>query len=222
MKHQVSKVLMVLLLLFTAISCKNEKKQEEAPLKEITFNGTRSVDFDQSTILWKGYKLFGNHSGDIKLKEGFLIFNSDGLIGGTFVADMNSIRVTELMDDDDEEEEENEGGDEEGEDDKSDLANHLKDADFFDAQTYPTATFVIKDVSKQVKDYILKGDITIKDKTVPIEFPVQINGNWLKGTASIDRTKFGIKYGSGSFFDNLGDNVIKDKFDLIISLKIAG
>ena len=36
---------------------------------------------------------------------------------------------------------------------------------------------------------------------------------------TIDRTKFGIKYGSGSFFDNLGDNMIYDDFILDVNLK---
>ena len=34
----------------------------------------------------------------------------------------------------------------------------------------------------------------------------------------IDRSKFDVKYGSGSFFDNLGDNMIYDDFTLDVNL----
>jgi hypothetical protein len=35
----------------------------------------------------------------------------------------------------------------------------------------------------------------------------------------VDRTKYDIKYGSGSFFDNLGDKAISDDFELAVALK---
>lgn len=220
MKKQVTQKLLILALIIAAIACKSEKKSEntvkETTQQALTYNGTKTFDITKSSIIWKGYKLFGNHTGDIMLKNGELVFDNGELTGGSFVADMNSIRATELMKDDDEEEEE----EEEGEDDKSDLANHLKDGDFFNAKTYPTAKFTITNVTKQENGYTIKGNMTIKNKTNEIEFPAQIQSDHFNATVKIDRTKFGIKYGSGSFFDNLGDNVIKDEFDLEISLRI--
>lgn len=37
----------------------------------------------------------------------------------------------------------------------------------------------------------------------------------------VDRSLFNVRYGSGSFFDNLGDKTIYDEFDLAITLKVA-
>jgi hypothetical protein len=43
----------------------------------------------------------------------------------------------------------------------------------------------------------------------------------LKGKLIVDRTKFDIKYGSGSFFDNLGDKAIDNDFTLDLNLQFA-
>ena len=228
MKNQITQFLLILTIMFTAVACKNEKQTETKPentevkQEQLAYHGLKIVDMDESSIQWKGHKLFGSHTGDIKLKSGQLAFNNGLLMDGQFIADMNTIRATELMQDDDEEEEEEENDGEKGEghDDRDDLANHLKNGDFFDTETYPTAKFMITEVSGQSNEYRIKGEMTIKDKTNEIEFPAQIIGDEFKANVTIDRTQFGIKYGSGSFFDNLGDNVIKDNFDLIISLKI--
>ena len=125
--------------------------------------------------------------------------------------------VTELMQDDDDEEEEEE---EDPEDDKNDLAHHLMDADFFDAKTYPKAQFIITNSKRSGSKYHITGNMTIKGVTKEISFDSQLQDRVFKATIPIDRTQFGIKYGSGSFFSNLGDNVIKDVFDLIITLKL--
>lgn len=227
MKKQVTQTLVILALIFVAIACKNEKKTEntveETTQEALTYNGIKTFNLAESSIIWKGFKLFGNHSGNIQLKQGELTFDNGEVTGGNFIADMNSIKATELMQDDDEEEEEEEGEDgEEGEghDDRDDLANHLKDGDFFDTKTYPESKFIITKVTKQSNQYNIKGNMTLKGKTNEIEFPAQITDDYFKATVKIDRTKFGIKYGSGSFFDNLGDNVIKDEFELVISLKL--
>ena len=225
MKKQAAKFAVVIALIFIATACKNEDKlnskqaNTETQQEQLKYNGVKTINIDKGSIYWKGHKLFGSHTGDIKLKEAELVFDDGALTGGQFVADMTTIRVIELMkDENEEEEEEEEDENEEGEDDETDLANHLKNDDFFDAKTYPEAKFVITNVSKQTNGYAIKGDMTIKGKTNQVEFPAQIINEAFKANVAIDRTKFGIKYGSGSFFSNLGDNVIKDKFDLKISL----
>ncbi len=222
MKQQNLKLTVVCILLFTIIACKNNTTQEtnitqKAKASEsIDYNGKKEINITESDILWKGYKLFGHHSGNIDLKEGYLVFKNGELTGGSFITNMESIKVAELMDDgDEEEEEEDDGGD-----DKADLAGHLKNSDFFDTQTYPEASFKITTAKKTNNLFNITGTMTIKDQSHEISFPAQIINNILKANISIDRTLFGVKYGSGSFFDNLGDNVIKDKFDLIISLKM--
>jgi polyisoprenoid-binding protein YceI len=68
-------------------------------------------------------------------------------------------------------------------------------------------------------DFDVKADITIKDITKAIAFTVTINGNTATSDIKIDRTEFNIRYGSGSFFDGLGDNMIYDEFNLVVNLR---
>ena len=60
-----------------------------------------------------------------------------------------------------------------------DRDNHLRSADFFDAETYPEIKFVANNITKKDDDYEIAGDITIKDVTKPIVFEAEYGG---KGT----------------------------------------
>lgn len=167
------------------------------------------VDTKQSIIQWIGRKVTGEHTGKINIKEGKLDIENGQLTGGSFAIDMNSIVNEDLT------------GEYKGK-----LEGHLKSDDFFGVATYPTANFVITQVEAgQGKQYTLTGDLTIKGITHEISFPatVSTSGNQVTADAKIvvDRAKYNVRYGSDSFFDNLGDKVIYDEFDLEVSL-IAG
>ena len=159
----------------------------------------------KSTLIWKGHKIMGSHEGELDLKSGYLTGNKTNITGGKFVVDMTSIRAKSLMD----------GGDDH---DKSELAAHLRDGDFFDAPKFPTAEFVISR-TKQVGNKIeVTGNMTIKGVTQPVTFLSTWTNGTLKANVEVDRTKFNIKYGSGTFFGNLGDRAIKDNFSLDITI----
>jgi polyisoprenoid-binding protein YceI len=66
--------------------------------------------------------------------------------------------------------------------------------------------------------YEVTGDLTIKGKTNPVTFDISIYGNKATATMKVDRSLYDVKYGSGSFFDNLGDKTIYDEFDLVVDL----
>ncbi|MEO9871348.1 YceI family protein [Ekhidna sp.] len=165
------------------------------------------VDVKESTVKWVGKKVTGQHNGSIQLQGGRLEMDAKGnLTGGLFTIDMTTLSNSDLS----------------GES-KGKLEGHLKSDDFFGVATYPTATFVItKAVPQGPGKYKVIGNITIKGKTEEIQFPVSVVAKDGKVTAtadvSIDRSKFDIRYGSGSFFDNLGDKTIYDNFDLSVSL----
>lgn len=164
------------------------------------------VSTAESTVEWVGKKVTGQHNGVITLQGGRLEMEGDQLVGGIFTIDMASITDTDLS-----------GGS------KEKLEGHLKSDDFFGVEKYPTSTFVItKAVPQGPGKYKIVGNITIKGKTEEIQFPATIENTDGKVTASatlsIDRSKFDVKYGSGSFFDNLGDKTIYDNFDLTIKL----
>jgi polyisoprenoid-binding protein YceI len=155
---------------------------------------------------WNGKKLKGEHNGTIMLSSGEIIINKDAVTGGTFEIDMNSLTDKDLTDPSY----------------KTKLEGHLKSADFFDAQKFPKAKFVITSVTpiKEAKEggytHTVKGNLTIKDKTNEISFDAVIKMAEGKvacvGTATIDRSKFDIKYGSKSFFPEIGDKLIYDEF----------
>ncbi len=168
------------------------------------------VDIKASTISWKGYKVTGSHYGKISLKSGKLDFNNGALTGGSFEIDMASMTCEDLS-----------GGVAEK------LLGHLKSDDFFGVAKYPTAKFVITQVVSRGTPgaYKIAGDLTIKSTTKPIKFfaDVKDEGGKMVATAKItvDRSDFDVRYGSGSFFDNLGDKTIYDEFDLDVKLVLS-
>jgi polyisoprenoid-binding protein YceI len=171
-------------------------------LTAFTATEKKQVDTDRSIINWVGYKVTGQHEGTITLREGTLEFNGDQLTGGNFVMDMTSINTTDL----------------EG-DYKKKLDGHLKANDFFGVQKYHKATLVFNSVTKNETSYAVVGDLTIKGITNKITFDLNVSDDTATTTFQIDRTKFGIKYGSASFFDGLKDKAIYNEFDLKVSLK---
>ncbi|MEP0305210.1 MAG: YceI family protein, partial [Maribacter dokdonensis] len=104
---------------------------------------------------------------------------------------------------------------------KEKLEGHLKSADFFGVESNPTSKLVFTSV-KPMNDnsYTVTGDLTIKGITKPVTLVVSMFENKASATLKIDRTKYDIKYGSGSFFDNLGDKAIYDDFDLVVDLAL--
>ncbi|WP_373056978.1 YceI family protein [Zunongwangia sp. H14] len=163
----------------------------------------KQVNSAQSNVIWKGKKLAGSHTGTIDIKEGYFELEDNKPVGGEFIIDMPSITVTDLSGDS-----------------KAQLEGHLKNDDFFAVDTYPTAKLVINNVVKKENGtYGVLGDLTIKENTHPVTFEQE----WKEDTASakvvIDRTKYNVRYGSGSFFSNLGDNTIHDNFELDVEVK---
>jgi polyisoprenoid-binding protein YceI len=133
----------------------------------------------------------------------------DGVItGGSFLIDMNSIVDLDIP------------ADKEG---NAKLVGHLKSADFFDVEKYPTAAFEITGMETTDGKTMLSGNLTLKDAKNNITFPVSVSdeGNTMTLTSetfTIDRSKWNVQYGSKSFFDNLGDKFINDDIELKIKV----
>jgi polyisoprenoid-binding protein YceI len=82
---------------------------------------------------------------------------------------------------------------------------HLRSADFFDAEQYPTIEFVATDVEAAGKDrYRVTGDLTIRDVTRPFTFDVAVDGivqgmgggrhAGLTATGKLDREAWGLTW----------------------------
>lgn len=171
-------------------------------LTTTVFAEKQKVDVAKSTVKWLGKKVTGEHSGTISVKEGSLDVENGKVKGGKVVIDMNSIVDTDLAD----------------ASWNAKLVGHLKSDDFFGVATYPTADLVIT----KVEGNTYSGNLTIKGVTNPTSFTAIASKDGkstvYKGTITVDRSKYNIKYGSKSFFDNLGDKVIYDEFTLDFSL----
>lgn len=169
-----------------------------------SFAQKKEIKASESSITWTGKKVTGSHAGTLNFSEGSLTFEADQLTGGEFTVDMTTLAVTDL--------EAGKG--------KEKLEGHLSSDDFFGTKNHKTAKLVITKVAKTGEVYNVTGDLTIKGKTNPITFDLAIKDNTATSTLAVDRTKYDIKYGSGSFFDNLGDKTISDNFELVVSLKM--
>lgn len=155
------------------------------------------IDLKKSTLHWQGTKVTGRHWGTIGFKSGSITEKDGALTGGNFVVDMDSFTVTDLK---------GEWGEK--------LSSHLKNADFFEVKKHPTATLKVK----KVEGMTVTADLTIKGKTNEVSFVLAKIGNAYQGTLTFDRTKFGIKYGSKSFFKSIGDKAIHDEVSLVFSV----
>lgn len=208
MKKNLIPIFAMLVFIFTG--CKNNTKETETTnvselkVKTPTTAKKHLVDIENSNITWTGSKPTGSHTGTVKLKNGELTLNNNGTVkSGTFTIDMNSIKDA---------------------DNSERLEGHLKNSDFFDVANHPNATFNVTASKLLNEKTILSGDLTIKNITHNIEFPVILDSQnnivtLTSDTFTIDRSKWEIRYGSKSFFNDLGDKFINDAIELKIVLK---
>ncbi len=141
----------------------------------------------------------------MNVTEGGIQVAGGVITGGKFTIDMTSINVTDL-----------DGGM------KSKLEGHLKNDDFFSVDKFKTANLAIVSVDGDN----VKANLTIKGITNEITFPAKVvfsDSGEITATASIevDRSKYDVRYGSDSFFDNLGDKAIDNILKFEVSLKGA-
>jgi len=161
-----------------------------------------TADTEQTSILWLGEKVTGQHGGTIKLLSGWINWVDNKIISGEFNIDMTSLKVSEA---------------------NERLEGHLKSDDFFGVAKFPVSKLIISGSTPFDKGTgVVTGTLTIKGITNPIEFKVvsqkKDDGMWFFANIIVDRTKYDIRYGSGNFFDNLGDKTIFDEFKLKVSL----
>jgi len=162
------------------------------------------TDKDKTALHWLGEKVLGEHNGTIRLQDGWLTWDENRITAGEFLIDMTTIK-----DDDGSER----------------LEGHLKSDDFFGVEKYPTSKLVITESTPFEKGSgTVKGNLTIKGITNPVEFKAAMqkkdDGTWFFANIVVDRTKYNVRYGSGSFFDNLGDKTIYDEFKLKVNLLV--
>jgi len=172
-----------------------------------------TIDANKSIVNWSAaYSFeFGGHNGTVQFKEGTFLKTNDKIVGGTFVIDMSTIVNTD-------------GDFNDG------LVDHLKNEDFFDIETYPTAQLVITKVKYHDpnntigsdKTYLrMEANLTIKGKTLPITYESEINAenNQMISRFKIDRTRWGINFGAKGLSSKMKDRFISDAitFEVMLS-----
>jgi len=215
MKKTFAKILFITALTVSFTSCKDKAKEAETTAAEAVEKTTDAesytVNTDASAIEWKGFKPTGSHNGTIGIERGVLNITNGEVVGGSFIIDMNSIVVSDIPAAD-------EGN--------AKLVGHLKNADFFDVEKYPSAIFTITGLEDTDGKTMLSGNLSLKDTKNNVTFPVTISNNsgvvsLTSETFTIDRTKWNVQYGSKSIFDNLGDKFINDDMELKVMVTAA-
>lgn len=182
--------------------------------------GDYSADTSASSITWQAGKpaISGYvHTGTFALQSGEVSLTNSSLTG-EFVIDINSLKITSI------------GGGKDGQ--ESALEGHLKSGGFFDATNYPTATFKITDVAPKVlpgptqSDYVAQGELTLKGQTNVVEVPMRVvvaeNGQvTMLADLSIDRTLWGISFGSAKVVDRITDQVIGDTVNVSLVMRLV-
>jgi polyisoprenoid-binding protein YceI len=204
------KILFVLLLglgLVTLSACTSQTTEvKNIDNKSVSLtDGTYQVNVTGSKVAWKASKVVGNsHTGTLAIKSGNLTITGGNLTGGNLLLDMKSIKTDDNIEA---------------------LEKHLNSEDFFATEMYPEANLAITSVARTPEEglYAVSGDLTLKGKTAPISFNLRLAQSDNKVAAvtelTLDRTTWDIKYGSGKFFQDLGDKVIKDEIEINVSLE---
>ena len=163
---------------------------------------------EDSEITWAGSRPGKTHNGTLSIANGDLNFEDEKLVSGDFTLDMNSIKVLDIkpgkM--------------------NTKLVTHFKSADFFDVTNHGTGKFLITGSEAKDGKTLVKGKLTLKGITNDVSFLADVtntdNAATLKsGEFKIDRTKWDIKFRSGSYFDGLKNKLIYD--DITISVKVT-
>lgn len=160
------------------------------------------IDTSATAVIFKGNGVGKYHKGAFRLTDG-IVSVKDGLVtGGKFSININSMLMEE----------------------KEDyitgmLRPHLLNADFFDAEKFPSSLFEITGVAPYTAtgndtsvvagaNYLVSGNLTLKSVTKNVTFPAKIDvtAGGLNAIANfdIDRKDWGMSYGN--------DQSLKDKF----------
>jgi len=163
------------------------------------------VNTSKSELKWTGKKVSGEHWGYINLKDGSILIEDNKIVSGEFNIDMTTITCKDLED----------------AEWNGKLVGHLKSDDFFSVDKFNVATLkILKSSSFENGFTTIKGELTIKGITKPVSFKATKIENGYMATITIDRTLYDVRYGSGKFFDNLGDNMISDDFVLDVKILV--
>ena len=207
------KFLIPAILILFIVSCeKSSKKKIDTSLPKPTLSlssGDYVMDNDNSSIKWTGRELSTkSHYGSLQMKNGSLTVNTDGTVKGIIKIDMTTIDCEDLQ----------------GRS-KASLERHLRSDDFFSVESHPIATLTFKSEGGigAGNKLAFNGDLEIKGISHPISFESELKSVDPKVSALVDmtfdRSKYNVRFRSGTFFQNLGDKLIYDDIEISVDIR---
>lgn len=205
------KLLFLILPVALVLAACTAPKAPEAEVTDATSDvamprkGNYAIDPAASRVTWIGTKLSGRHTGTIPVTEGSIELEGTTVKAGNAMLAVNQVIVTDLTGDY-----------------KAKLEGHLRSPDFFHADSFPTAEFMILETVPMTQDSagantIVKGRLIIRGVSKGIRFPanIRMQGDSLVATANfnIDRQQWGIKYAGKQ------DDLIRDEVNLDLALR---
>ena len=212
MIKKINLLLLIILIIVNGCGQKKDNSSGSSDQKSLSLNkGDYTVEISASKLIWTGKEVSTKqHNGTLTIKKGQIIISDKGLISGVIEIDMSTINTTDIQ---------GRG--------KDRLDGHLKSPDFFDVKQYPVAYLKFQGNEKSFSDGKLKfdGELTIKNISHPISFFSTIDNVNSKISAraevTFDRSLYNVRFGSGKFFDNLGDRLIYDEISIDVFIVTA-
>lgn len=181
------------------------------------WGGWRALEVDECWIEWAGRNLGTKHWGTLGVASGSIQFLDGKPHRGQIAVDMTSITNVNLG----------------GTPLQSVLEEHLRSDDFFDTDQYPSATFEIEaidpiqDTGPGRPNLEIGGSLTLRGQRETLSFSATSGfddaGRWIaQAHFDIDRTRWGVIYGSSRFFRNLGMHLVDDTISLQMKIVASG
>ena len=167
------------------------------------FSQEYGIDLEKSKIKWTGKEITtSSHYGTLKFVEGEIKFQPEA-VTGKVVVDMEALSVDELT-----------GGS------KARLEGHLRSDDFFSVSSHKSSTIEVTSSKKNGDDFDIDGVLTIKGISHPISFVLSVDNKVATSKLTFNRSKYDVRFRSGTFFENLGDKLILDDIELDVELHL--
>lgn len=184
------------------------------PAKPARADGVHHIDLETSQLEWTGRSLGGKHTGTLKIVAGEVEIRGEKLVSGRFTIDMATMENSDIPD----------AGT------RRVLLDHLMSDDFFEVKKYPQAVFEIvsakpiPEAAPSSPNLAIQGRLRLRGVEQPVEFPAVAgtagDGSLVaRANFDIDRTRWKVIYGSGKFYEKLGQHLVNDL--ITIDLKIV-
>ena len=162
-----------------------------------------SLNTSSSELKWTGTELTTKvHYGSIGFKSGTITLSEGQPVSGKFIVNMTTLKNEALP-----------------EAYRGRLEGHLKSDDFFSVDKFSEAILEITGSNKLSSgSFDVNGNLTIKGITEPISFSMSPSDDYWIANLTFDRSKYNVRFRSGTFFENLGDKLIYD--DIVIETKL--